>query len=492
MRRGALSVLALGLLAAPACRDETLPPLGQVKLHVTTDAILPPAPGASPRAGAPAPLFDRLRIELFRPNESEPCAGCTREFGLDESMVDEGRASMGITPTPHVDGYRARVRIYWARAAQAGAPPPHVTLEQVVALPPADDEGIVDVTVTLLTDEIGRPVGTLDRPGPVALGAPTTKMANTWPGAARVDCTDRPPPGEVCVPGGAFWMGDPRTLSGAQLTDDPQRVKLVVVSPFHLDATEVTVRDFRASGLEDATALQDKSDSYYLFPGDPMFFPDNIEDLEGLREVAPYYWCNYTQAPNRGTRDGAPLEDMPVNCITQPKARAYCLAKGADLPSEAQFEYVAGALESRPFVWGSDDPTCDDAVWGRSGLGKLRVLWGNCRAATEDGGPRAPRSGARDRLELPTGTIFDLVGNVVEWTRDVWARSTEPCWAFSLAKDPVCTTPSTVDREPYVTRGGSWAYPGVALRSTFRQRVDGSSASGAFGGFRCARPAARR
>ncbi len=60
----------------------------------------------------------------------------------------------------------------------------------------------------------------------------------------------------------------------------------------------------------------------------------------------------------------APARDMPVAGVSRQLASDYCHANGAELPSEAQFEYVAGGLSNRTFIWGNDDPTCEDAVWG--------------------------------------------------------------------------------------------------------------------------------
>ncbi|MBS2017699.1 MAG: formylglycine-generating enzyme family protein [Deltaproteobacteria bacterium] len=479
-RAAAVGVVLYVVGTGTGCREESLPPFGQVQLFLMTDAVLPAAPG-EPSLPLP-PLFDRAYFEIFRPGESVPCAGCTREVALDARTVGEGRASIGIRPLANQAGYRARVRLYRGANGAGADVPGYAAIEQVVALPVVSDEGIVDATVTLRTDDLGRRIGTLEQPVPVTPGAPQERLVGTWEGARRIDCAELPRPGEVCVPGGAFWMGDPKTLSGTQFNDDPQRPKLVVLSPFFLDATEVTVRRFRASGVADPEAVIVTQP--IPFKGDPLFV-----DPLFTAEIAPYHWCNYTREPDTLVRDGVAVDDLPVNCVSQPRARAYCQASGADLPSEAQYEYVAGALESRPFTWGNDEPTCDDAVWGRAGVGILRVLWADCRPPTEVGGPRVPGSGRRDRLVLPTGTIVDLLGNVVEWTRDVWARSTEPCWTFSLARDPVCTTPSATDAERFVGRGGAWGYPGLVLRPTFRQRSPGVEPFGAFGGFRCARAA---
>src|SRR6185436_82728 len=97
-------------------------------------------------------------------------------------------------------------------------------------------EGSIDVTVFLPTDAVGRPIGTLDDPIPADLRAPGISAVGTWPGARRVPCQGMANPGEVCVPGGAFWMGNPLLSVG-----DATRQRLVVLSPFFIDSAEVTV-----------------------------------------------------------------------------------------------------------------------------------------------------------------------------------------------------------------------------------------------------------
>src|SRR5262245_48475025 len=104
-----LSPLVVGVFAA--CVDRDLPPNGQILITVTTDAPLPPPAGEVLGPDDPLPLFDRLRIEVFRPGETMPCAECVNEFDVDRDLVRAGRASFGVTPPVGVSGYVARVRL---------------------------------------------------------------------------------------------------------------------------------------------------------------------------------------------------------------------------------------------------------------------------------------------------------------------------------------------------------------------------------------------
>lgn len=482
------AIIALAALALVGCSDD-LPPIGQVRLAIDTDAPLPPPPGEVLGPAEPAPLFDSLRVDVYPPGASEPCAGCSRTFGLDRSDVAAGRASFGLPVSSGVAGYRVRLRLFLAASSLSGEVPvppcagcPSTAIvEQVVALPVVGEEGIVDRRVVLRTDEVGQPRGTLDDPvetleGPVeALDGAAGSLVGTWPHAARVDCTEAAAPGEVCVPGGAYWMGNPHAVGLGGGNDADQR-RLVVLAPFLLDATEVTVASYRA--------LLDTLDPALRDALTPIPWSSSTNGTQ-WRD-----FCTFTAAPG-------PLDDEPVVCVAWSQAQQYCQLRGADLPTEAQLEYVAGGLASRLFHWGSDEPSCDDAVIARYGYG----IFGSgpfagvgCVATVPPGGTEPvgtvvdpPR---RDRLELPGGTIFDLVGNATEWARDLYNRQSEPCWAAAgVYHEPLCETVSPADGLLYSFRLGSYAVGARQAVAAYRHGLrDISLGHGIDLGFRCARP----
>lgn len=473
------SLAASTLLLACGGSTQAGEPRGQVVLYVTTDAPLPVAPGEVSDGQAP-PLFDRLRIDIFRPGASEPCADCSRDFELDRVRVRRGEASIGIVPAAFATGYVARARLFRFITLDEGEPQPLSTIDTYAELPAVAEDGIVNATITLRVDDLGKTLGSLTAPVTAELGKPDFTRVGDWPKAQRSQCASAAREGEVCAPGGAYWMGNPQ--AGLHEPGAEANVpRLISLSPFFVDTHEVTVAEYRASGLAISTA--DRQDPLLGFAEDP-----NGEPYD------PQYFCSYSSEPLAGA---ASRESLPVTCISWSAASAYCGALGKRLPSEAEYEYLASALRSELFVWGSDAvgcagsgrcASCADSVWGRGGF-SLEAYGTNsqCRASGDYGGPLPGNSGKLDRVSLEDGEVVDLMGNVSEWTRDVWNRISEPCWADRAALDnPSCQTPSTADRsedgELHTLKGQSWRtlpFPAASRR--------GSAVGGPGLGFRCAR-----
>jgi sulfatase modifying factor 1 len=201
-------------------------------------------------------------------------------------------------------------------------------------------------------------------------------------------------------------MGHPTMLALGQ-GNGSNHSRLVVVSPFYMDATEVTVAQFR----QHHTAIPQLDGPYW----------QSFMDESG---------CTITLEPNV-------FEQRPAVCTWyQAVAAANCQARGAELPTEAQFEYVAGGLSGKLFVWGDERPACDDAVFAYQ------------QGCPPDGGTAQPKvqlvgperdPNQRDRLVLSGGVIHDLVGNASEWVRDDWSSQDTACWSSGgVFVDPWC------------------------------------------------------
>jgi formylglycine-generating enzyme required for sulfatase activity len=453
-------VIGLGaaLATAPtACSSEPVHVTpGQVLLYFDTDAPLPVAPGERP--SLETALFDRLRVDIYPPGATTPCDGCSSDFSINTGLFETRSASVGVATRRDESGWRARARLFKEDFADpTGEPDADSTIDVTVALPIVDQDAIFERTILLSTDDVGHPVGSLDAPADPVDGSPVESLVGTWPGAERKDCKGTPPAGTICIPGGAYWMGNPNGL-GYELTTYVPEPRLVVLAPFFLDSTEVTVERYRAAGYKSAGRWSGSSTGA------------TAEDF-----------CTFTVTPG-------PFDALPVNCISQVDARTYCTAHGGDLPTEAQFEYAASGLVDDPFPWGRDSPDCSDAIFGRSGWGIFSIATAPCKPASPPGSPAAPATGLRDRLDLLGGSVFDLAGNISEFARDSWNRIDEPCWSRAgVYHDPVCTTPSPNDGPLTVFRGGNWVDAAVAMPA-YRRRSYSATERGVQFGFRCAWP----
>jgi len=230
------------------------------------------------------------------------------------------------------------------------------------------------------------------------------------------------PSGMVLIPAGSFIMGDADAESAYA-----QPPHMVTLSAFCLDLTEVTVAAWRGCTAAGCTA------------------PDTGS------------MCNWSTSP--GAR-----ESHPINCVSWSQARSYCLSRGGDLPTEAQWEYAARGPDATNhiFPWGNATPAAQ-LCW--SGGGTTRTS--TCAVQSFPAG------------NSPFG-IFDMAGNVAEWMLD-WAAP----YSAAAATDP--SGPIVGEYRSY--RGGAWNLSApTSVRVPYRIADDPLFRFGWFG-FRCARGA---
>lgn len=434
----AVALAALALAAACSTDAGTLPPRGQLLIYVTTDAPLPPRAGGTLPPGSAPPLFDSVAIDVLSP--AGACEGCSRRFAIDRDMVEGGLASFGVLPPIGAAGYRVRIRIFRAIAQLSGEPIESAALTATITLPPVPAEGITQLTVDLPTDSVGVPFEAQAKPG-----LPPKGHVGTWAPALPKDCAGAPGPGESCVPGGAYWMGNPEVV-GALASVDASTPRLVTLSPFMIDQHEVIVSDFRSSGVRRTLGFFDLS-------GKPVKDPQDSYDPSG---PSGFDICTFASVSNGVT------DSLPVNCLTWTIAREYCQKLGKDLPTEAQWEYVAGGLRSATFPWGEDTPSCESAVFARDAHPDLPVT---CIEGTN--GRKTPAlagTGTLDRVPLRGGDVTDLAGNLREYVRDRFQPNGGDCWSAPLLADPICDHPSGL----VVVRGGSFRDEPGFLRAATR------------------------
>jgi len=220
------------------------------------------------------------------------------------------------------------------------------------------------------------------------------------------------------IPGGSFHMGSDRFYP------EEAPVRQVRVDSFRIDETPVTNRDFarfvEATGyVTFAEIAPDPKDYPGLLPelaqpGSLVFHrtrgPVAMEDFTQWWSFEPGADWRHPWGPESSIEG---LEDHPVVQIALQDAEAYAQWAGKQLPTEAEWEYAArGGLDRAEFAWG--DELAPD---GRM----LANYWqGNFPYANQmlDGWERT--SPVRTYPENGYG-LFDMIGNVWEWTVDWWS-----------------------------------------------------------------------
>jgi formylglycine-generating enzyme required for sulfatase activity len=109
--------------------------------------------------------------------------------------------------------------------------------------------------------------------------------------------------------------------------------------------------------------------------------------------------------------------------LTLEQARAYCRDRGGRLPTDDEWTFAAMGRTGRRYPWGDTGAVCDRAVFG--------LVTGPCAR-----GAKTPDTvGTRSRGASAEG-LFDLAGNVAEWTESPSGpRLRGGSYASSLATD---------------------------------------------------------
>lgn len=226
------------------------------------------------------------------------------------------------------------------------------------------------------------------------------------------------PRGMCLIPAGSFAMGSTRFYP------EEAPVRQVRVTAFWMDAVPVTNADFAAfvaaTGHGTLAETAPRAEDYPgLLPamacaGSTVF--DNT--LPGVLDGQPETWWTFRAGadwrhplgPDSGI-DG--MEDHPVVHVAHADALAYARWAGKDLPTEAEWEFAArGGLDGADYAWG------DALAPGGAMLANYWQGFFPFQNELRDGWART--SPVRSYLPNPYG-LFDLIGNVWEWTSDAWS-----------------------------------------------------------------------
>lgn len=147
------------------------------------------------------------------------------------------------------------------------------------------------------------------------------------------------------------------------------------------------------------------------------------------------YFIRETGRKSPSSVSEASSEDQPVTRIRAQEAYEYTQWAGKELPTEAQWEFAARTIDGRLHPWGPDDP-----VW----------------EPTRRPGQIDPVMSFP--LDMSPYGVFDLAGNVREWTLDWFDPKLYRSQADQVARDPANPTRPRSRSPEVAIRGGSPAW----------------------------------
>ncbi|TVS12257.1 MAG: formylglycine-generating enzyme family protein [Wenzhouxiangella sp.] len=252
----------------------------------------------------------------------------------------------------------------------------------------------------------------------------------------------------VVIPAGSFMKGSPESEAGRRSHEGP-RYRVTFERGFALARTETTVGAFARFVAETGyrTDAEDRGWSRIYEPRSGRMTRRNRinwrHDYLG-REAA---------------------EDLPVLHVSWRDARAYAewlsrqTGSNYRLPSEAEFEYALRAGSQTRYWWGDGTPSEPvENLTGDGDVSPTNARWNVAFRDYSDGfwGPAPVGS-----LKANPFGLYDMGGNVMQWTKD--------CWHDSFVRAPTdgsaWINPGCDQR---VIRGGSWSSTPDMSRSAYR------------------------
>jgi len=256
---------------------------------------------------------------------------------------------------------------------------------------------------------------------PVCLLLVTFSFAQT---PANFKTYEQPIPGStyktkmVPIQGGNFMMGSTDKEKNRKPDEGPQRK--VNISPFWMAAYEVTRDEFDAFFKDETTSENSEVDAITR----PS--PQYIDLSWGMGKAGGY----------------------PANSMSQFTALMYCkwlynkTGVFYRLPTEAEWEYACRGGSNTAYYFGDDPKDLPDYGWFKN----------NSNDKFQTVGQKKPNAWG----------LFDMLGNVVEWTLDQYDEKTLSKMNDN-ATDPM--VPFTPDQYPKVLKGGGYTDNAATLRS---------------------------
>jgi sulfatase modifying factor 1 len=234
----------------------------------------------------------------------------------------------------------------------------------------------------------------------------------------------------LSIPAGEFRIGSPEGEPGRREDEGPQQK--IKISPFWMSKFEVSWDLFEPFVYKDYEQSQNKGT---LSP-----------EVDAVaRPTKPYLDMTF----------GMGKENHPAVGMTQYNAIQFCKWLYARtgvfyrLPTEAEWEYASRAGSTSAYSFGDDTTKLEEYAWFTL----------NSQEETHPIGSKKPNAWG----------LYDMHGNVAEWTMDQYIPDFYQQLTGKAAEDPVAQPEQLY---PLVIRGGSFQDAATALRSASRRASD--------------------
>ena len=242
----------------------------------------------------------------------------------------------------------------------------------------------------------------------VSICSSLTFAQTPTPGSVFQDCDKCP--SMVVVPAGSFAMGSPASEPRRESYEGPQH-EVTFAKPFAVAKYELTFADW---------------DACVTGGGCNGYKPNNLDWGRGQQPVINVSW------------DDARAY---VAWLSEVTGKTYRLL------SEAEYEYATRAGTTTVYPWGDD-------------IGKNNANCNGCGSKWDVQQPAPVGSFPPNKFGL-----YDMVGNVFEWTQDCYHDS------YNGAPTDGSAWITGGDCGKRAVRGGAWSFYTVFLRSAFRMGV---------------------
>jgi len=373
---------------------------------------------ASRRLGSQVQILSQLQIDKLVTANIQECSG----VGCFAGFLKTISADYGLQPTVRFAAGKLRLTLEMAsNEATLGM------REYAQANTQAGKNDLIEKSKNLASELYEQMLG--------ELGVSANSTVVTVPKVRQVMAQ---------IPAGCFQMGS----NDGDADEKP--VHRVCLSAFQMDKYEVTQGQYRSA----------------------------MGDIDHTSDGT--CWA-YNPSSNKWEKGAAATrgflgDNKPALCVDWTEAKSYCEKQGKRLPTEAESEYATRAGTSTNYFWGNDPNQGCRYANGTDQTPQSNGSNWNKKMECKDGyGDAVAPVGSYQ--PNPWG-LFDMTGNVLEWTSD-WYGS--DYYGKSTSQDP--KGPASGTNRVY--RGGGWLHFPAYLRSADRYDSD-PSIRYSYLGFRCA------